>query len=255
MRHVCLAVIIVLAATATREAAAFSGGTSGASGESSSATSCTQCHGAVGMSAPTITVTGLPVSVPAGTAVSFSIIIHRADAVGAGQFCQGTRCAALEMSTNSAGTFVVVAGSGTQVLGSGVDNIVTHIGRKPFDDAGNATFNVSLTNLQAGSRTLFIAANDVNGNGGATGDRVGLLTFPFTVVADRDSDGLVDGVDNCPSVANQNQADGDLDGFGDACDNCAAIANADQRNADNDATGDVCDADDDNDGAADASDN
>lgn len=34
---------------------------------------------------------------------------------------------------------------------------------------------------------------------------------------DRDKDGFADNVDNCPSVANQNQEDADADGLGDAC--------------------------------------
>ncbi len=35
---------------------------------------------------------------------------------------------------------------------------------------------------------------------------------------DRDEDTVLDGLDNCPAVANTDQADGDDDGIGDACD-------------------------------------
>ena len=41
------------------------------------------------------------------------------------------------------------------------------------------------------------------------------VTLP---VPDRDSDGVEDDVDNCPDVANADQADLDQDGAGDACD-------------------------------------
>ena len=59
--------------------------------------------------------------------------------------------------------------------------------------------------------------------------------------ADTDGDGVADGSDNCPSIANANQADADGDGDGNVCDNCVNVANANQADGDGDAVGDVCD--------------
>ena len=76
------------------------------------------------------------------------------------------------------------------------------------------------------------------------------------MVPDADSDGLGDPCDNCPEVANADQADADGDGVGDACDNCPEVANADQADADGDGVGDACEvADADGDGVPDSSDN
>lgn len=72
---------------------------------------------------------------------------------------------------------------------------------------------------------------------------------------DADGDGKSDGFDNCPFVANRDQADNDGDGVGDACDNCPASANPDQRDTDGDGKGDVCDDDIDGDGVLNAQDN
>ena len=88
-------------------------------------------------------------------------------------------------------------------------------------------------------------------------------------IADRDSDGVPDELDNCPDHPNSNQADSDGDGIGDICeppdadgdgitdtiDNCPASPNSDQLDLDGDGTGDVCDGDTDGDGFSNASDN
>src|SRR5262249_43568211 len=98
---------------------------------------------------------------------------------------------------------------------------------------------------------------------------------PDCVDTDDDNDGVPDANDNCPLVANANQADGDGDGIGNACDpnlndgptgdqdgdgeannadNCPNVSNSNQADFYGDGLGDACDPDDDNDGVMDAND-
>jgi len=63
--------------------------------------------------------------------------------------------------------------------------------------------------------------------------------IPFA--GDADGDGIIDENDNCPLVANPDQADSDGDGIGDACDNCPRDANPDQADSDGNGIGDACD--------------
>ena len=78
-----------------------------------------------------------------------------------------------------------------------------------------------------------------------------------------DGDLFLDGDDNCPSVANDDQSDADGDGLGDACndafdadadewqdtnDNCPEASNAGQDDTDGDGVGDACNDADDADG-------
>lgn len=146
----------------------------------------------------------------------------------------------------------------------------------------------------AGSSPILNVTNDDGSNGGGPRPlRLGrsmlhdccfnFVTVPFTgddvriygsalsdadidIIANdpADEDGVLDADDNCPAVANPDQADNDNDGLGDACDadddgdgvddgddNCPLTANPDQADTDGDGSGDVCDADDDGDGVAD----
>lgn len=77
----------------------------------------------------------------------------------------------------------------------------------------------------------------------------------------QDGDAWCDHLDNCPLVANDDQADFDGDGVGDACDNdidgdgvpnaidnCPLVPNPNQSDLDGDGVGDACDPDIDGDG-------
>ena len=98
------------------------------------------------------------------------------------------------------------------------------------------------------------ALADYGHNGGRANAQAALA-----FLADSDGDGVIDGTDNCPAVANPDQADTDHDGTGDACDatvrgpdtdgdgrpdiddNCPNVANPGQADADGDGAGDACD--------------
>ncbi len=78
---------------------------------------------------------------------------------------------------------------------------------------------------------------------------------PVIPALDIDGDGVLDVLDNCPSVYNPGQENHDSDDFGDACDNCPYATNPDQLDTDGDGMGDACDDDDDDDGVLDVDDN
>ncbi len=130
--------------------------------------------------------------------------------------------------------------------------------------------SVPITSVDAGRSDA-----DPDTGCGDDGDCPGGICDDGTCVPDTDGDGITDADDNCPDVANPDQADADGDGEGDACelldppsdrdgdgipdadDNCPDIANPDQLDSDGDGPGDACDTgrDSDGDGVDDGVDN
>jgi len=89
-----------------------------------------------------------------------------------------------------------------------------------------------------GLQDLLVATSD-HSEGSAV-----LVTSVVTLInagcpGDTDTDGICDDVDNCPFLANADQADLDHDSVGDACDNCPLAPNSDQNPC---ACDDSCDA-------------
>ncbi len=83
---------------------------------------------------------------------------------------------------------------------------------------------------------------DLNGDCRVNTADLAIVLGRFGIIcADTDGDGVPDNLDNCPTVANSNQADADGDGRGDACDNCPFVINASQIDSDADGVGDDCD--------------
>jgi hypothetical protein len=81
-----------------------------------------------------------------------------------------------------------------------------------------------------------------HGTGAGTDTNYRLVVFVNGVaMIDADRDGLNDDLDNCPGIANPDQANADGDNFGDACDNCPSVSNNDQTDSDGDGVGDACD--------------
>ena len=149
-----------------------------------------------------------------------------------------------------------------------------------FDSYGNRVtgiaFGASTTGFtfdntaRLGSRTLPLPMVSLLSVAGANGAFLAadLLETgsPGVLKTDADGDGVLDGADNCPAIANAAQSDTDADGLGDACDadddNDGVLDTADAFpldptetvDTDSDGIGDNADTDDDNDGVLDTAD-
>ena len=163
-------------ALSSSSATAYPTGFLGASGAAGA--TCLMCHRISGGPVPSVVVTGLDRVLTEGQTALLTVSVRTNDPRGGIPPLCPNRCGGFDASTDEAGAFVVVPGSGTRVSELGED--VTHTARHPMV-RGRADFPVALTHLVAGQHTLYVAANDADGVG-SIGDRVTAVQLPFTVM-------------------------------------------------------------------------
>ncbi len=95
---------------------------------------------------------------------------------------------------------------------SNTPNTIICPANRTFSPGDTATIRIETLAAEAGTYTN-TATNNFRGYGGESASAVVTVRLP-----DVDSDGVADGVDNCPSTPNADQSDRDGDGFGDVCD-------------------------------------
>jgi hypothetical protein len=106
-----------------------------------------------------------------------------------------------------------------------------------FDFTPSNMFGLPDATMAQGALQLVIIAQDGSGT-------INMLDYQLMMryAADYDDgDSYMACLDNCPLIANEDQADMDVDGVGDICDNCIDVANTDQYDEDFDGNGDACD--------------
>jgi hypothetical protein len=121
-----------------------------------------------------------------------------------------------------------------------------------YKDADKDTYGDATKSIQACSAPAGYVSNSQDCNDADAGINPGVTEFcdgrdndcdgQIDEGMDIDSDGVCNEQDNCPQIANPDQADMDQDEVGDACDNCPAISNPDQADSDGDEIGDACEA-------------
>ena len=139
----------------------------------------------------------------------------------------------------------------------------------PTDSDKNNIYELSIRSIvnddKSNSIPVISSEKTVSIKESAT-DVLTVTSILATSASDVDGDGIIDSLDNCPTVANSNQRDYDKNGEGDVCEDsdgdgvldykdvCPIIPNADQADSDFNGVGDVCE-DMDNDGVIDSIDN
>ncbi len=197
------------------------------------------------LSGGTLDYAGEMLAVAEAMADDFHEPSYRAAADSAIPFVPTSSALALDVSTANGDIAGIVASGGTPF------DAVVAIGDLPAFMSNIDHNTIVLPNAVLDEITAIMACTLVQPGqeSDPDGDRV-----DDACDDDDDNDGLLDGADNCSSIANELQTDSDSDGLGDACDtdddaddvadsadNCPAVPNPDQANADSDNLGDVCD--------------
>ena len=125
---------------------------------------------------------------------------------------------------------------------SGYDYLKFYIGTQVIGEWSGTVGWTEATYATSGGDLTFkwTYSKDGSLSSGSDCGWVDMITFP-SGNSDRDGDGILNAIDNCPDTYNPDQLDDDGDDYGNVCDNCVAVDNPDQANNDGDDLGDVCD--------------
>jgi len=173
-----------------------------------------------------------------------------------------------DISVNNEGNYVITwmsdeqDGSAFGVYAQVYDSLGNKVGEEFLvnDYTADDQFIPSIGMNDAGDYVIVWQSAGQDGSGWGVYAKI----LAMSIDNDADDDGVIDSIDNCPSIYNPLQEDNDIDGEGDVCDddddndefldnedNCPWIYNPDQEDYDEDGIGDVCDDDDDDDGVND----
>ena len=162
-----------------------------------------------------------------------------------------------ELDAGASASFEVSASSNTATVGDYQFTAVVSpsIGYLEYSDGKYITYRPEVGALGDDSFSVALSYNDRTSNA---------LSFNISIIdADPDGDGLLTSEDNCPAIANSDQADLDADAIGDVCDDDIdgdTYANSDDAfprdpsewfDTDGDSIGNNTDEDDDGDGMPD----
>jgi hypothetical protein len=124
-------------------------------------------------------------------------------------------------------SFTPDAGAGSDVIAAITGNVLRANGGNPISGELGVHRIGTLVVSAAGTGSVTVSGNLYVTASLAAANVPTAVTALATAVGgvDTDGDGIPDASDNCPTIANANQADSDSDGVGDLCDNCVNVPN------------------------------
>ncbi len=160
------------------------------------ATGCTSCHGGGGAVAPTILITQVTADpLTEGGSAIFNVSLTSNTAAGVGRFASFAASIATDAGqfVDGAETELCVVGGSASTTCPANRTAIRDVTRRDFVD-GSYDWDIELSDLGAGTFTLAVGGNDVNGNGGSgSGDDNANATLEFTVTGGAGGEGEGEG--------------------------------------------------------------